>query len=201
MEVKLVESPADIATCRHLAWCVLVQEQGWQILADNTSGLRIIHPDTRPELADDYEAVAEWMALVEGDEIVGCNRKSGRVAGQFELERYISIPAFLKEDDSAFEHTRLCIAPKYRSKKAMLRIAKFWYEHYRERQLGHFFTTGYEPFPGGMYRQLGMHQEHTEFKYNAHETKGCFIYHFNMRDLQLVDSMIEQIDALIRCAE
>lgn len=198
MEARLVDSPTDIATCRHLAWRMLVQERGWQILADNKSGLRIIHADTRPELFDDYESVAEWMALFDGDEIVGCNRKCGKIAGQFELARYISIPPFLEQDASTFEHTRLCIAPKYRSKKAMFRIAKFWYEHYRAQELGYFFSTGHDPIPGRLYRQLGMRQDDREFKYNPHEAKGCFVFHVNMRDLQYVGTMIEKMDALIR---
>lgn len=198
MEAKLVDSPRDIARCRQLAWQVLVQEQGWQILAGNKSGLKVIHPDTRPELIDDYDSVAEWMALFDGDEIVGCNRKCGKIAGQFELERYIAVPEFLKQDEHSFEHTRLCISPPHRTKKGMFQIAKFWYEHYRAQQLGRFFATGHDPIPGRLYRQLGMYRDDREFKYNPHEAKGCFIFHVNMRDLQYVDTMIEKMDALIR---
>lgn len=199
IETKFVNLPQEISACRQLTHRILVTEEKWVFPEDNKSGIRVMRNGAKYELIDDYEEIAQWIGIFVDGKLVGCNRRCARLRNQFELERYVTIPSFLRDSTHSFESTRLAISRKYRSKKLIYHIAKFLYQQALIENQHYFFASATYPRPGRLYTsQLGLTRDVMQFKYNATDPQNCNIFYINMRDVDYVGAMIDKLTNLLQ---
>lgn len=183
---------SEIIEAQKLACEVLVNEQKWEIAKDNPSQLRV----DGGMLCDKYDAQANWFGVYEGKKLIGCHRHCGRIDGKFEFEHYNSLPAFITEDKTAVEGTRLAIAKEYRRTMALLILVHFEYSYLKAQNYKTLFTTGTYPNPGKMYvEKFSTKMHEMPFKYNEHEPQEVYLYYID--SVERYDKTIERLGRVI----
>ena len=198
MEAKILADEGEIIEAKKLAYEVLVEELKWEIKPDNPSGLYVKELPEGKVLWDNYDTVASWLGVFEGNTLVGCLRICRRLNGKFELESYHELLDFIKEDELAVEATRLAIRKGYRRSGAILILIRLLFQILLENG-GYLLATGFFPHPGKLYvNKFGLTRHEVPFRYYPDDPQEVYLYYLDGGDRSWLKEKISEFETFLK---
>lgn len=182
---------------KKLAYEFRIAELKFEIQADNSSGLHVQNLPEGKVLCDDYDTVATWLGVFDGNTLACSTRICRRLNGKFELECYRELLDFIKEDELAMQVTRLVVRKKYRGSRAILMLFKLLFQIFWENG-GYLFATSVFPNPGKLYvNKFGLTRHEAPFPHYLNDQQEAYLVDLNGYDRPKLREKISEFEILL----
>lgn len=175
-----------IQSIKTILYKVYVEDMGWVITEDNPSGLTIIQRDGCPlTLTDDYESHEQWLAMIDGEEIVAAVRLTSKDNKDlYEMQRYYRSSILdncinqLSAKSKTCEMSRLVINPRYEASEVTPFFLSNFLQYLREKNIFIFFACSDWVFPHEQLQLLGFKMLDGEsFRYSENDPQEAQVFY------------------------
>ncbi|SMF01903.1 GNAT family N-acyltransferase [Pseudobacteriovorax antillogorgiicola] len=190
----------EILEAQHLLYQVYCEQLQWLPPEGNKSAWHLAKNPFGSSLADDFDMVAHWFGVRDGDQLVAVARAIKPVDNQLEVERYHSIPGFLRKSPSKnIELNRFAIDERYQDSQAIVWLALLCFEFISRQSASYVMIAPTVPSPADLLASLGFQEPDaaSRFRYHPGDQDEVALMYLDASNAVLIEAMIAKCRGLL----